>query len=662
MIDSPRPTCERRAERRAACLRRTRRIETAVSWSRLATVLLAAVLVWLSVQARLFPLVWAAVPALLFLVLVVLHERVLQRANRLERARTFYRHILDRLGGDWRAGGRPGSLFADEHAEHVYAADLDLFGADSLFLMLSRARTRGGDELLASWLLQPASPDVVRKRQEAVRELAPRLDFRERLVVRGRLARTDIDPEALRAWAEGDERPALPGVGVRELLVRALLGLAAVANLLTVTGWMIWNWGPSPFLAVAMLEVLWSLAVRRHIKAATNAVTRASRDLNLIASLLEVIEREPFEGSHLVELTQELRSGDGTTASRNARQLQRLVDLLDSMRNALFVPFGLLLLWTPQLAYAIDSWRRRHGDRVATWLRVLSEVEALASLASHAFEHPNHTFPTLVEPAGKGRPLLVARQLGHPLLPEENCVANDISLAAVPADATESALGTRVARSRATREPLRAPVIGRTDGTRASRPHPGISATVQPQSPAQCLIVSGSNMSGKSTLLRTVGTNVVLALAGAPVRARSLRLTPLAIGSQIQLRDSLAEGRSRFYAEILKLKSVLDLTDRGTPVLFLLDEILHGTNSHDRKVGAEALVGGLLDRGAIGLVTTHDLALARIADDSARSSLRNVHLRDDLANGEIQFDYRLREGTVTRSNALDLMRQVGLDV
>ena len=618
---------ERRAERRTAELLRTRRIEKAVSWSRLATVLLAAVLVWLSVQANLFPLVWAAVPALFFLVLVVLHERVLQRAKRLERAQTFYRQILDRLGGDWRAGGQPGSRFADEHAEHVYAADLDLFGPDSLFKLLSRTRTRGGDELLASWLLQPAPPDVVRGRQEAVRELAPRLDFRERLAVRGRLARTDIDPEALRAWAEGGVRSALPGAGGREFLVRALLGLAAAANLLTVTGWMIWSWGPSPFLAVAMLEVLWSLAVRRHIKAATSGVTRASRDLNLIASLLEVIEREPFESNHLVELAQELRSGDGTTASRNARQLQRLVDLLDSMRNALFVPFGLLLLWTPQLAYAIDSWRRRHGDRVAAWLRVLAEVEALASLASHAFEHPNHTFPTLVEPAGKGRPLLVGRQLGHPLLPEEDCVANDISLAAAPTDATESALGTRVARS-----------------------------------PAQCLIVSGSNMSGKSTLLRTVGTNVVLALAGAPVRARSLRLTPLAIGSQVQLRDSLAEGQSRFYAEITKLKSVLDLTDQETPVLFLLDEILHGTNSHDRRVGAEALIRGLLDRGAIGLVTTHDLALARIADDAAGSSLRNVHFRDDLANGEIQFDYRLREGTVKRSNALDLMRQVGLDV
>lgn len=617
-MSDPRSICEPRAAQRDGELRRTRRIEKTVSWSRLAAVLAAAVLVWLSVQARLFPLLWAAVPALLFLVLVVLHERVLQRAERLKRARAFYRLMLDRLDGDWRAGGRPGTRFADDHAGHVYAADLDLFGPDSLFRLLSRARTRGGEELLASWLLRPAPPDAVRRRQEAVRELAPGLDFRERLAVSGRIARTDLDPEALvswaeGAWAEGEGRAALPGAGGREFLVRTLLVVVAAANVLAVTGWLAWGWGPSPFLGLAVLQILWSLAWRQRFRAATAGVRRASRDLNLVASLLEVIEREPFEGTRLIELAERLRSDDGVTASRSARQLQRLVDLLDSMRNAVFAPFGLLLLWTPQLAYTIDSWRRRHGDRVAVWLGALAEVEALASLASHAFENADRTYPTLVEPSGNGRPLLDGRELGHPLLPAQECVANDVFLAGPPT----------------------AP---------------------------QCLIVSGSNMSGKSTLLRTVGTNVALAQAGAPVRARSLRLTPLAIGSSIQLHDSLAEGQSRFYAEITRLKSVLDLTEQPTPVLFLLDEILHGTNSHDRRVGAEALVRGLLDRGAIGLVTTHDLALARIAGDSTSSRLRNVHFQDRLENGRIHFDYRLREGTVTRSNALDLMRQVGLDV
>ena len=618
-MDDPRSICAHRAGQRNGELRRARRIEQAVSWSRLAAILLLAVLAWLSIQEKLLPLPVAALPALLFLALVVVHERVVRRVTLLERSRTFYRQALARLDGDWRQGGHEGSRMAAEHAGHLYAEDLDLFGSDSLFRMLSRSRTRGGDELLAAWLLAPAPPEVVRRRQYAVKELAPRIAFRERLAVRGVAARSEIDPAALAGWAKRDTSGGLPGGRRGSTLVRTLLALAAAVNVLTLAGWLLWSWGPSPFLAAAVLEILWSLSVRRRIATAVAGVARASRDLNLLAVLLDLVERERFESPLLVELAVELTNEDGATASTSASRLRRLVDLLDSMRNAFFVPFGLLLLWTPQVAYAMDSWRRRYGGRVEAWLRVVAEVEALASLASHAFEHPGDIFPTVVAPGGDCRAVLVGHGLGHPLLPEPTCVPNDVVLLTASAD-TEAA-----------------------------------------QTP-QALIVSGSNMSGKSTLLRTVGTNVALALAGAPVRARSLRLTPLAIGSSIQLHDSLAEGQSRFYAEITKLKSVLDLTTEPMPVLFLLDEILHGTNSHDRRAGAEALIRGLLDRGAIGLVTTHDLALASIAEDPAELRLWNVHFQDRLEDGRIHFDYRLREGTVTRSNALDLMRQVGLDV
>ena len=175
------------------------------------------------------------------------------------------------------------------------------------------------------------------------------------------------------------------------------------------------------------------------------------------------------------------------------------------------------------------------------------------------------------------------------------------------------------------------------------------------------LIVSGSNMSGKSTLLRTLGVNTVLALSGAPVRARALRLTPLQVGASIRIQDSLQAGASRFYAEITRLRQIVDLTAGALPVLFLLDEILHGTNSHDRRIGAEGLVRGLINRGAIGLVTTHDLALARIADElSPRAA--NVHFEDHLEEGRMIFDYLLRPGVVQKSNALELMRSVGLEV
>jgi DNA mismatch repair ATPase MutS len=283
------------------------------------------------------------------------------------------------------------------------------------------------------------------------------------------------------------------------------------------------------------------------------------------------------------------------------------VDLVDARRNQMYwvPPLGPLLGAVTQAALAIESWRRRLGPELGRWLAAVGELEALASLAGQAFEHPGDAFPEIAD-AG---PLLVGEGLGHPLLAEAACVRNDV------------ALGPE---------------------TRA-------------------LVVSGSNMSGKSTLLRTVGCNAVLALAGAPVRARSLRISPLAVGASIRVQDSLREGASRFYAEIRRVARIVDAAEGEPPVLFVLDEIFHGTNSHDRRIGAEAIVRALLARDAIGLVTTHDLALAKVADALA-PRVRNVHFEDRLDGDSIHFDYLMRPGVITRSNALALMRAVGLDV
>jgi DNA mismatch repair ATPase MutS len=262
-------------------------------------------------------------------------------------------------------------------------------------------------------------------------------------------------------------------------------------------------------------------------------------------------------------------------------------------------------LWSTQLALAIESWRVAYGDRLASWLAAAGEFEALCALAGYAYERPADAFPEILD---SGR-LFDATALGHPLLPEDRCVRNDVRIG---------------------------------DGCRA-------------------LVVSGSNMSGKSTLLRSIGTNAVLALAGAPVCARRLSLSPLSIGASIRVNDSLQQGTSRFYAEIKRLYQIVELAREPRPVLFLLDEVLHGTNSHDRRIGAEAVVRGLLEHGAVGLLTTHDLELAKIADQG-QGEVANVHFEDHLEDGEIRFDYRLRSGVVRKSNALELMRAVGLEV
>lgn len=379
----------------------------------------------------------------------------------------------------------------------------------------------------------------------------------------------------------------------------ALALLAFAALVLWVTGF-----GVIPFLLALVLGRAFAFALRARAERVLGAVDGAGRDLALLSGMLCRLERERFSSPHLCELRAAL-DVEGSLPSRQIARLHGLIDLLDARRNMLFAPLAFILLWQVQLAMAVERWRQSSGPAVARWLAAVGEFEALCSLAGYAYERPRDVFPELMEREahfdGEG--------LGHPLIPEPRNVRTDLRL----------------------------------------------------MGELRVLVVSGSNMSGKSTLLRTAGVNAVLALAGAPVRARRLRLSPLQVGASIHIQDSLQAGASRFYAEITRLRQIVGLTEGPIPVLFLLDEILHGTNSHDRRVGAEGVVRGLIERGAIGLVTTHDLALARVAEGLAPRAA-NVHFEDRMEGGRMTFDYRLRPGVVQRSNALELMRSVGLEV
>jgi hypothetical protein len=480
--------------------------------------------------------------------------------------------------------------------EHPYAAQLDLFGPSSLFALLSQAQTQSGEARLAAWLLEAAQPDEIRSRQAAAAELRPRLALREDLFALGPEVREGVRPEPLVAWATAPAR--LGGVALRAgiALLSAASAAAVVAALVRGRGYG---------LAVVCLaaEAVVALVLRARVSAVLQPIAARERDLGHLAVLLERVETERFEAPRLRALRAALEA-DGAPPSRQIAQLHRIVSVLDWRRNQLFAPIALLLLWGVQIAFGLESWRARRGAGIARWLDALGELEALCDLGGYAFEHPADPFPEIAE---RG-PLFDAAALGHPLLDEARCVRNDLCLD------SEHALA----------------------------------------------VISGSNMSGKSTFLRSVGIAVVMGLAGAPVRAARLRVSPLALGAVLRVQDSLREGSSHFYAELLALRRVAERCRGPLPVLFLLDEILSGTNSHDRKIGAEALLRGLLARGAVGLVTTHDLALTAIADELAPRA-RNAHFEDQVANGALCFDYRLRDGVIARGNALALMRAVGLD-
>jgi hypothetical protein len=583
-----------RAEEASALRRREERI----AWARLAVFAVGALATFAAMRWEPFSHWWLLVPAAVFVVLLVVHARTIQARERTERAIAFYDAGLARLNGTWAGTGSAGERFADPH--HPYALDLDLFGRGSLFERLSAARTRMGEDTLAGWLLAAAPAAELQDRQPAVLELRDRLDLREDLAVLSSEVEAGVDADALRAWASAP--PLLTGVG------RRLAPVAVAATLGTLALW----WGgwtsPWPFLVAAALQSGLGLFYRVRVGRVDAAVEKAGQDLELLASVLERLEREWFQAPLLVRLRTELRTGD-VPPSLAVRRLSRLVALLDSRRNQLFLPIATLTLWGTQLAFAIEAWRARHGAAITRWIEAVGTLEALSSLAGHAFENPADPFPEILDMPGAR---FEAEGLAHPLLPPAAAVPNDLTL-----------------------------------GTGSGGP--------------QALLVSGSNMSGKSTLLRAVGINAVLAQAGAPVRARRLRMTPLTVGATLRIQDSLQEGTSRFFAEVQRLADLVRLARSDRPLLFLLDEILHGTNSHDRRLGAEGIVRGLLGRDAIGLVTTHDLALAAIADDLGPRAA-NVHFEDRLENGRLSFDYTLRPGIVRRSNALELMRSVGLEV
>lgn len=535
---------------------------------------------------------WLLAPALAFVALAVLHDRLLRRRARADRAVRFYQGCLAHQDGSWPGQGIDGARFDD--GAHPYARDLDLFGRGSLFERICTARTAAGEETLARWLLGPAPPAVVAERQVAVEALRHRLDLREDLAVLGAEIRAEVDPRRLIAWAEAP--PALPAGPWRPAAI--LLTAAGVA---AAVAWPL-GAGPWPLALVALADWLLLRHLRDPLGQVAAAVERPERDLAVLAGVLERLEREPMEAPLLQRLQATLLAEEGTASTRIAR-LARLIERLEARGNQFFAPFAFLLLWVVHLGYAIESWRMRNGAQVARWLEAVGELEALASLAGWAFENPDDPFPTFEE----GPARFEAEAIAHPLLAD--AVANDLHLG---------------------------------DGVQAH-------------------VISGSNMSGKSTMLRTVGINAVLAQAGAPVRARRLRLSPLQVGGTLRVQDSLQQGTSRFYAELQRLRQLVDLAAGAPPLLFLIDEIFHGTNSHDRRIGAEAILRNLLDRGAIGLLTTHDLALAKAAEALAPRAA-NVHFEDRLENGELIFDYRMRPGVVRRSNALELMRAVGLDI
>ena len=533
------------------------------------------------------------------LVLIPLHLGVLNKIARQERLHNHYDRALLRVRGTEPQSGATGDPYRS--ANHLYEHDLNLLGPASLFGLLDTVRTGVGQRGLADYLQTSVPHATSVDRQQAVRELAPLTSLREQIALLGQTRFQQVEATFFDAWLD-TPAPSFPA------FARPLLALSAAAQvvllLLGITHILPWTGDgvtvlPN-FLLAAVVQSALCLYLQSRVKPLLTATEKLSNHVQMFSEGLALLDAQTFTAPLLIQLQSAARHPAGAVPL--LRKLQSQVSLAQQRTKELFYLFSLILAAGTQAAITLSSWKCRNNEAMRQWLSTWAEFEALSALAGFAFEHPGNAWPELLpssEPA-----TFEATALAHPLLPE--AIPNDISFS-------------------------------------SNRPF---------------YLISGSNMSGKSTLLRSIGINAVLAYAGAPVHAASLRLTPLRLGAALALTDSLAEGKSKFLAEVDRLQRIVAISAEA-PVLFLVDEIFSGTNSADRRLAANAVLSVLLRNSAIGALSTHDLALTDLANPE--NGGENVHMASPDPADPLAFDYRLKTGVNTSSNALAIIRMMGLE-
>lgn len=535
----------------------------------------------------------------IFAALVRNHSRIQASARHFGHLAAVNTREVQAVQADHSAGSA-GDQFVD--AQHPYSYDLDIFGSHSLFQMLNRGQTSIGQRALAEWLMHPSPTAAITERQAAARELARDVDWQHHLRALGAdLRETDGQIDSILAWLQQ------PNIVLGRPMRRAALWVAPVLFVVAMALWAtVLPW----FIALLLLlpAGIWLRNSAEEVQQLHLQTARVADTLRSYARLMAHIESASWTAPRLVALQVHFRSA-GTPASVAIRKLAYRVSQLDVRYNAFVFLLEFSVVWDLQQAYRLDKWKAQHRGHLPHWFTALAEIEALVSLGNLHLNHPDWVFPELTTDRR-----LTAQSLGHPLLPANACVTNDMTT----------------------------PTQGHIH------------------------LLTGSNMAGKSTWLRTVGTNIVLALAGAPVRAAALRLPQMQVYTSMRTQDALHESTSSFYAELKRLKFIIEavedpsVTD-GRPVFFLLDEILKGTNSRDRHTGAKALIRQLVASQGAGIIATHDLELG-VLEAEANGQIENWAIEVTILDGQLHFDYLLKKGVSKSFNATLLMQQMGIKI
>jgi hypothetical protein len=591
---------EEREKAIAQAIEKGNQDSTRISLGRVVTFLLAVA--FLAVYAREHGLAYLAVGlvcVVVFGLLIAAHNRIEAKLERSKAAALYVSRGKKRLLGE--LAGLPARGFARLGArfpDHPYAADLDVAGPSSLLSLLDVVETDLSEARLVDYLAAPATIEQAKARQGGAQEISQHPAFVEDLFVLSPRVSTSKE-EAERFFAFCRATPESPSIGLMIVAFGLPLVTLTLVFAAPLLGLPSWSW-----MASFALHYVVGFRAAGSGALAVEVGASGTRLLGGYSAMIERTVKAGFQSPALTTLTTALGGTDREGALAGLSRLRVLAGWAEARENGFFKLFvGPLVLLDLHLAFALARWQRAYGSNVDRWLDALADVTALAGLGTFAYEHPTAIFPEFAD-----EPCFEAEQLAHPLLP----------LSRVPNDVTIEGRG-------------------------------------------HALLVTGSNMSGKSTLMRSMGVAVVMALAGAPVLASRFRVSRLVVRTSMRVKDSLSSGVSHFYAELLALRRVVEGADRGEPVFFLLDEILHGTNSRERHLGAKGVILHLLDKGALGAVSTHDLGLADLVEEGG-DRVHAVHLVEQTENGKMTFDHKLREGFLTSGNALRLMRDMGLPV
>lgn len=616
-MKSPQKTYENRKQTYENLSKKQRRTANQLSNYRLLTFLLgftAAVFLYLKASG-LLGILTGIITLGAFLYLASRHRHVRKQLRYSEILIGLNQKGIERLQGEWVKFQDQGAEFSEE--KHPYATDLDLFGKASIFQWINSAQTPLGKKALSKILKNPPkSREEILKRQEAIAELAKSSGWRQRLETEGIAASHQFQAvEPFINWGKEREEAYLKPV------LKLAVTFLPVITCIMGTLYLVWNAVPwqVPGLLIAVQILLLRLYNKERSKVLA-MVYKYEASLKTYADMLRQLEKKKFCSEELMRLQKTLRDQDGQSAFQQIGKLSIIVERISNRENAMFIFINILLLWDYHCMIALEEWKSKSGTFLKTWLETMATFEELSSLANIPFENPEWVWPEILEKSdGTQNSLamtknhlklrgLSACELGHPLLTRKR-VTNDFTL----------------------------------------------------EEPAGIVLITGSNMSGKSTFLRTVGINLLLAYTGVTVCAEQFRCSVFEIWTCMRVSDNLEQSISSFYAEILRIKQIVEAAKKEESVFFLLDEIFKGTNSHDRHQGAIALIQQLQKDGALGLVSTHDLELGDL-ESKSKGLIKNYHFREYYQNKEICFDYKLRKGISTTRNALYLIRMAGIEI